>query len=61
MDYQLLMGQAAALAYPVNVQFSERKETLKDGVGMMQNTGSVFLWKSAFPGSFIGCHNTFYI
>jgi len=31
MDYQLLMGQAAALACSVNVQFSERKETLKDG------------------------------
>jgi hypothetical protein len=25
------MGQAAVVAYPVNVQFSERKETLKDG------------------------------
>jgi hypothetical protein len=31
MDYQLLVGQAAALASPVNVQFSERKETSKDG------------------------------
>jgi hypothetical protein len=31
MDYQLLMGQAAALVYTVNVQCSERNETLKDG------------------------------
>jgi hypothetical protein len=30
-NYQLLMKQSAALAYPVNEQFSEQKETLKDG------------------------------
>jgi len=30
MGPQLLMGQAAALAYPVNVKFSKRKETLKN-------------------------------
>jgi len=28
---------------------------------MMQNTRSVLLWKSAFPRSFIGCHNTFHV
>jgi len=30
MGHQLLMGQAAALAYPVYVKFSERKETVKN-------------------------------
>jgi len=55
------MGQAVVVDYPVNVQFSQRKETLKEGGRTMQNTRSVFLRKSAFTGSFIGCHNTFYV